>query len=149
MKSTHLTDTEIQAYVLQEAGCSPASIEHIRRCEKCMTKARAYILLFGGVAQQIKPDFEFDLSEVVMKQLVRPKSNPVRQTLVVSFICLLSATFLGAIVFVFGVQLLNLFSGQSTNILYCAMLLTLAMTCLLVVRDYHKFQQKVKELNFN
>ncbi|MCF0072742.1 hypothetical protein LZD49_19835 [Dyadobacter sp. CY261] len=149
MKPTHLTDTEIQLYALQSADSNPAALEHVRHCESCQARAREYTLLFHAVGQQTRPAFDFDLPEVVMGHLVQPKASPVGQLLIVSGISFLSAAFLGTMVFLFGQQLLDLFSNRSQVVLYTAMAFPGALTILLVIESYREFQGKMKQLNFN
>jgi hypothetical protein len=38
MRATHLSDTEIQQYILQEQDCIPAVKEHIQHCENCKSR---------------------------------------------------------------------------------------------------------------
>jgi hypothetical protein len=149
MKPTHLTDTEIQQYVLQSGDISPASIEHVLHCESCQATAREYTLLFDAVAQQARPAFDFDLPEMVMGQLVKPKASPVRQRLIISFIWLVSAAFLGTTVFLFNEPLLDMFSNRRPIVLYASMIFTTALTTFLVIESHRKFQDKMKTLNFN
>ena len=149
MKPTHLTDTEIQQYVLHMADISTATVEHAQRCESCQARVREYTLLLNAVAQQTKPAFDFDLPEMVMSQLVKPKTSPVRQRLLAYFIWLVSAALLGTTVFLFGKPLLDLFSSQSPIVLYTAMAFAGSLTAFLVIESYREFQDKMKKLNFN
>jgi len=59
------------------ADISPAAIEHALHCESCKARAREYTLLFDAVAKQTSPAFDFDLPEMVMRHLVKPKVGPV------------------------------------------------------------------------
>lgn len=149
MKPNHLTDTEIQQYVLQAADSNPAAIEHARHCESCQARAREYTLLFNAVGQQTRPAFDFDLPEIVMGQLVQPKASPVSQSLIVFCIWLLSATFLGTTVFLFWEQLTDLFISRSSIVLYTAMTSAASLTIFLVMESYREFQGEMKQLNFN
>jgi hypothetical protein len=149
MKPTHLTDTEIQQYVLQAADSSPAAIEHVRHCESCQARAREYTLLFNAVAEQTRPAFDFDLPEMVMSQLVKPKASPVGQRLMVSCVWLVSAAFFGMTILLFGDEFRHLFSGGSSIVFYTTMTLAAALTIVLVMESFREYHGKMKKLNFN
>ena len=76
MKYLHLTDDEIQQYVLEKANGSDTIIEHIQECTHCKERAEEYSLLFRAIQQQEKPVFDFDLADLVLQQLPKSQSQP-------------------------------------------------------------------------
>lgn len=77
MKTTHLSDHEIQQYALAEHSSSAQNILHMEQCQHCRKAALAYQLLFEEIKQQAAPSFDFDLSHHVLSQLPPPKTKPV------------------------------------------------------------------------
>lgn len=102
MITAHLTDTEIQLYVAEPEMTSHQLKIHIQDCANCQTRAANYQLLFNGIHDDAKPQFNFDLSTLVLEQLPEPKRTfPWAGILVSVFSVLLivvSATFFWSII---------------------------------------------------
>jgi hypothetical protein len=73
MITAHLTDAEIQLYVAEPEMTSDQLKIHIQACVNCQARAANYQLLFNGIHDQAKPQFNFDLSTLVLEQLPEPK----------------------------------------------------------------------------
>lgn len=73
MITAHLTDAEIQLYVAEPEVTSGQLKIHIHDCVNCQTRAANYRLLFNGIQDQAKPQFNFDLSTLVLEQLPEPR----------------------------------------------------------------------------
>lgn len=67
--SEHLSEADIQQYVLERAGCEAAVVHHVELCEDCKARAAVYEVLFAGIGQEPGPVFDFDLAAVVLAQL--------------------------------------------------------------------------------
>lgn len=102
MITAHPTDTEIQLYVAEPEMTSHQLKIHIQDCANCQTRAANYQLLFNGIHDDAKPQFNFDLSTLVLEQLPQPKRTfPWAGILVSAFSVLLivvSATFFWSII---------------------------------------------------
>jgi hypothetical protein len=73
MITAHLTDAEIQLYADEAEMTSDQLKIHIQDCANCQTGAANYQLLFNGIHDQAKPQFNFDLSNLVLEQLPEPR----------------------------------------------------------------------------
>ncbi len=73
MITAHLTDAEIQLYVAESEMTSDQLRIHIQDCVNCQTRAANYQLLFNSIHDHAKPQFNFDLSTLVLEQLPVPK----------------------------------------------------------------------------
>jgi hypothetical protein len=97
MITAHLTDAEIQLYVAEPEMTSEQLKIHIHDCANCQTRAANYQLLFNGIKDKAKPQFDFDLSALVLERLPEPKrAFPWAAIMVSGFSVLLiglSATF--------------------------------------------------------
>lgn len=97
MITAHLTDAEIQLYIAEPEMTSEQLKMHIHDCANCQTRAANYRLLFNGIHDHAKPQFNFDLSALVLEQLPKPRrAFPWAIILVSVFsvsLIVLSATF--------------------------------------------------------
>lgn len=73
MITAHLTDAEIQLYVAEPETTSDQLKIHVQNCTDCQTNIANYQLLFNGIHDQAKPQFDFDLTNLVLEQLPEPK----------------------------------------------------------------------------
>lgn len=73
MITAHLTDTEIQLYVAEPEIISDQLKTHVQNCVDCQTNIANYQLLFNGIHNQTKPQFDFNLTNLVLEQLPEPK----------------------------------------------------------------------------
>lgn len=73
MITAHLTDTEIQLYVAEPEIISDQLKTHVQNCVDCQTNIANYQLLFNGIHNQAKPQFDFNLTNLVLEQLPEPK----------------------------------------------------------------------------
>ena len=69
MTTKHLTDDELQQYVLNGGPIKNEIAAHINVCEDCSTRMEAYRVLIMGIEQQPAPVFDFDLQELVLSRL--------------------------------------------------------------------------------
>lgn len=69
MSGAHLSEEELQQYILDRPACTPEDIAHLDGCPDCRARVAAYGLLMEGLGQQPAPVFGFDVSAMVMGQL--------------------------------------------------------------------------------
>lgn len=118
MTSKHLSDYDIQQLVLDESNCVHSIIQHARMCPRCSSKAEAYRLIFASLEEQPKPVFEFDLAGMVLSKLeVKEETHPLPNRLAYLTVFIIVAP-LAAVSYVFGENLLDIFSSVSSILLY-------------------------------
>lgn len=148
MTNKHLTDTEIQQYVLQKINSDIDIAEHIGHCAFCKTKTEQYSLLFEEIKQQEKPVFDFNLAHLVIEQ--SPKSQPrlYFERPFLYLIIFIVIFFISILLYLFGNNLLKLF-GVITPILTGLIITTvISLSVFLCVDMYRQYQTKMKVLNF-
>lgn len=70
MKSFHLTEENLQAYLIKEIQ-DESIAEHLSSCSACQKNLEEYQHLLEGI-QKIKPEpFLFDLTELAMETVIR------------------------------------------------------------------------------
>jgi len=125
MTTSHLSEQEIQQYVLDRKNTGSDISAHIHDCERCQAKATAYRMLFKELKEIPKPAFDFDLSELVLDQLpVRKPLFPWMATVaaclavfLVSFAIICFTNYLSAVVRGLSVQLLYFIIIPAVSIL--------------------------------
>jgi hypothetical protein len=148
MKYLHLTDDEIQQYVLEKANGSDTIIEHIQACTHCKERAEEYSLLFRAIQQQEKPVFDFDLADLVLQQLPKSETQP-RSERWISLLIIFIATFFCCVIgYLFGKNLVVLFGENSPA--FMGLIITTVITIFVFVYiDMNKsYHAKMKALNF-
>jgi len=70
MSRAHLSAEELQQYILDKQGCNAADIVHVDSCPDCQAQVAAYTLLISALSQQPAPGFGFDVSAMVLRQVV-------------------------------------------------------------------------------
>lgn len=147
MKIKHLSDTEIQQYVLDQSNCEKPKIVHVTSCDDCKARADNYELLFSGLRQQIKPVFTFNLSELVLAQIAHPKPAFSREIFIVYWLALIVITSMVVSCYLFKGYFSALFTGFSTMVLYLAGIAALAILIFQGREIYKKYEQQINTLN--
>jgi hypothetical protein len=156
MIDNHLTDIDIQQYVLNKADCNANIIMHMHDCEYCKTKAETYKLLFFEIKQQPKSAFDFDLSGLVLKQLPQAKpgfslnSLPGYSILLSFFAAVGISSYLykAKIVYFFKTYILGITSGISSIVIFLVVATFLIFLIFQCIEMYRKYQRKIDDLNF-
>jgi hypothetical protein len=156
MNDRHLSDEDIQCFILDKAGCHPGILAHMQQCTHCSAKAEAYSHLFSAIKEQPKPIFDFDLSAAVLKKLSSEKSAFSFNSFPGYLIIFSALAGIGVPAFLLKIKIVNFFktyvfsilSGLSTMVI-CLLLITM-MTILLFqfIEMYKKYQRKINDLNF-
>src|SRR6478609_6223334 len=80
MKNGHLTDEMIQEFIWDAESLDLSARAHMLTCDHCKTRVENYQLLFTEIEQLPKPAFNFDLSSLVLNQIMEQKLNAVINT---------------------------------------------------------------------
>ena len=145
MIAVHLSEEEIQQYAVDKKASVPHLIAHMEVCADCQAKVQTYTQLFEAIRLQEKPAFDFDLSELLMPQLAKPKFafNDFLGYLTV-FLMGLSTI---VAVFVFRKYLANIFTGVMPMFIYLILLTGLAVIVFQVAEMFRKYQKQISTLN--
>jgi hypothetical protein len=167
MRAGHLSDMELQQWVLDPTNSGADYRAHLGQCEECRIKAGEYRLLIAQIKQEPAPVFDFDLAGAVLSQLpgydipgepdfeqaprvdVRRHHGPVgsRRGALNWLILLVMFLVPGALLYLFGKEIWGIFSGFSGMMGW--MLVTSAAFILgfQVMEVYKKYQRKIDDLN--
>lgn len=147
LSEKHLSDMEIQQFLLNETALASYAYEHIKTCEHCNAKLETYRLLFTGIHQEEKPSFDFDLSQRVLRQI---KESAVKTTSAKSFIWSFIIAF-PIIIFITGIlfrnNLSSIFAGISTIAFYMIIVTAFVLMFFQAVDLYRQYQRQMKALS--
>jgi hypothetical protein len=149
MKSTHLSDKEIQQYALDSEAADAGLTRHIHACEQCTEKAEAYRKLFTGLQRQPAAAFDFNLAELVMQQLPVPATAPKtdkENVLIYAFI-IAGTAIIGFALYFFRKYLATIFESIAPVFIYLALTAFATLSILLVADIYKKYKKKIHTLD--
>jgi len=142
----HLTDDEVQQYVVDKQHCEVRIVEHIHSCELCSAKVEVYQLMIKGIKQQPQPSFDFDLSKMVLQQLSSPASKVSNDKLLVWLFVSTGIAFLGGAIYFFQ-NYFDLFEGLKTIFIYLIAITAVTVFVYLFIDMYKKYRQRMKVLD--
>lgn len=148
MNTKHLSDDELQQYALNSADCNSNIAEHVHFCEDCNATVESYRLLFTGISEQEVPAFEFDLSELVVKQLQpQSKTKMLPEEFFIYLLSFVMIIITGTMLYFFGGYMVELFSGAGNFAVYLTVASVAVLLVFLCVDQYNTYQQKMKAID--
>jgi hypothetical protein len=148
MTDEHISDNNIQQYVLDKLNCMNDIIEHVDMCASCKAKADTYQLLFSAMKHQSKPTFEFDLTGLVLSGITDHEptnSKAASFTWVIALIGVCSICVTG---YLFGQYLINMFLSISAIALYLLFTAAITLICFQAVEMIKRYKRKIGKLDF-
>lgn len=96
MTSRHLSENEIQLHITENLKLSQDHVEHLQSCAICRNELNEYLVIFAKVKDSIRPAFEFDLADMVIKKIptVKPKFPWLASLVVLSVTLFFMITFI-------------------------------------------------------
>lgn len=143
----HLTDGEVQQFVIDKRHCETRIVEHIYACKDCKIKAEVYRSVIAGIKQQPQPVFDFDLSATVLKQLPVPPPKTAGERLVMWTLIIISAGFLTGGAYYFRRYIASMFEGVATILIYLIGISAVTVITALVLDMYKKYRKEMKVLD--
>ena len=143
----HLTDDEVQQFVIDNQHSEIKIVEHIHTCRQCKIKVEVYQSLIAGIKQQPQPVFDFDLSASVLSQLPVVQPRVTSDKLVTWILVLVSIGFLAGGAFYFRSYLASMFEGVATILIYLIAISVVTVIAALVFDMYKKYQKEMKVLD--
>jgi hypothetical protein len=138
MSTTHLSEVEIQEYVVNGPAENNGIVKHLQQCSFCSMQVANYKLLFEKLHTTEKPEFDFNLSALVLENLPvkRKKGAWLSYVAIATTICLSLA-----VVAFFGNYLVAAFKGLPITLFVT---MALPALCILVFQAFEiiKIHQK-------
>ncbi|HEU4860899.1 MAG TPA: hypothetical protein VFT15_13730 [Chitinophagaceae bacterium] len=146
MVTKHLTDEEVQQYVVDKQHCEMKIVEHMHLCGECKSKAEIYESLITGIKQQPQRTFNFDLSKLVVQQLPSPKEK-ASERLLFRLLLFIGVAVIGTGVYFFEGSFIYLFKGVGAILIYLIIITALTVCIGLFIDMYKKYNNEMKLLD--
>ena len=143
----HLTDDDVQQFVIDQQHCEIKIVEHIHVCKECKLKAEVYRSLITGIKQQPPPVFDFDLSASVLKQLPTAQTKTTGERSIMWTLIFVSAGFLAGGAYYFRSYITSMFEGMAAIFIYLIAISVVTVIAALVFDMYKKYQKEMKVLD--
>ena len=143
----HLTDQQIQQYVLDMTNDELMIVEHIRLCEECKTKAEIFQLMIRAIQQQQTPAFDFDLSESVLAQLPSPRKNFSLDNIMICLLVLVCILTTAVAVYIFRNYISSIFAGITSRVMYLILITVISFLSVLCFQMYISYKKKMTILD--
>lgn len=155
MIDRHLSEAEIQEFAINESSCAPELISHVHACPPCQARAAAYNMLFSGIARQIPPSFDFDLSAAVLSRIATKKTASAKSGLAGIGIIFSILAALGACGWLYRVKIISLYktyilsiiSGVSRMVIYFMVITVCCFLIFQLAEMFKRYQRKMEGLN--
>lgn len=147
MKQEHLTENELQQFVLEPQEAGPEQTAHVAECAKCAAVAANYRVMFSALSNMEKPAFNFDLENQIMAQL---SVSPTRKTGFSWFaiwIIAISAGMVAIPLFIMRRYFTNIFSIPAP-VVYMVAATTLTIIIFQCRELLTSYRQKIRLLNY-
>jgi len=143
----HLTDDEVQQFVLDKLNCKKGTLEHIQFCRDCITRAEVYRVMITGIQQRSQPVFDFDLSAAVLQRLPSPQTKTASEGLLIWILILTGIGMTGTAIYFFKASFAYLFEGLAW-IMVCLIAITAFVILIgLFIDMYKKYEREMKLLD--
>lgn len=139
MTDKHLSEKEIQQYVLNELAADESAKKHLQRCAQCQAMLEAYTVLFSAVKEELKPVFDFDVTGLVVAQLPKPAAK--KETSLVWPILSIVFGIVLATAWGFKKVFFNVFTNLST-LAICLIIVSAVLLLIFQVADLYKQNQR-------
>ena len=146
MVTKHLTDDEVQQFVIDKQHCSGIIVEHIHICGECKVKVEIYQSLITGIEDQPEHAFDFDLSAVVLDKLLSPKEK-TSDSLLFLVLLFTGIGFICTIFYYFEGSFAYLFNGIAAIFIYLIIITALTVATGLFIAMYKKYDNEMKLLD--
>ena len=149
MRETHLTDEEIQQYVLDRDFGDPGINMHIHSCDQCREKAEGYRLLVTGLRNQPAESFDFSLTEIVMQHLPVPSPavNKEKESILIYAIMTVAVAIIGFALYFFRKYMTGIFERIAPVFIYLVLTAFMTLSIFLVTDIYKRYKRKMHALN--
>ncbi|MDD2305570.1 MAG: hypothetical protein PHP53_12785 [Prolixibacteraceae bacterium] len=149
MIAEHLSENELQQYVSDSLHCEQSIREHIKSCYICKEKAETYQILFSGIQRQQKPEFDFNLTDLVIAQLEQPKRSFSTNIVVAYLLSSIGITAVLISCFLFHEYLSGLFIRYSNLLIYLFMAITAVVFLFQCIEICRKYKKQIGVLNLS
>ena len=148
MKPCHLSEMQIQQYVLDKANCEKVLTEHIGSCESCKARAANYQLLFCELKEQPKPAFEFNVSVLVLAKLPKQKKDASRRGLWLYILVFAAFGLIATPLYMLKEDIRKMLGNTLPAAIYLVVTTAVLIVAFQVVEIFRKYKRQLNAINY-
>lgn len=149
MLNKHLSEEEIQLFVLDELAADPFTVQHINTCATCKGRAANYGLLVLAIQQQEKPVFDFDLAATILPKIAPPEATGSRPVNIIWLLVAMVICVAVAAVCFFSTILSTSVKNLSSMAIYLIVITAVMILAFQAFDIYKQYQRQYGPSNFN
>lgn len=147
MNNHHLSEEEIQVFVLDPKNCDAGMTAHIGGCPECLELVNIYKLMLADIAKQEAPAFDFDVASIVLANIEPAGTVEDSARLFPHMTLVLAAIFVIVPLYIFRANFLII--ANATSVVF---LLISSITCTIgfiikAMQLYARYQSQIKTIN--
>ena len=144
MMTSHLSDTEIQEYLIDQSLVNPILQKHINECPICAVKVVNYQAIFKQLNQLDKPSFNFNVSDLVLEKL---SSKQVKRSWLTYNAVGISLILCLVTLLLFGSYIASVFKGVSVLSVCILVIPALCVVLFQCMEMWKAYQKQLVRLN--
>ncbi len=150
MKTTHVSDHDIQKFTFDLSKCETEIIKHIHSCRECKKRAESYLSLSHVIKDQLEPILEFNLTELVLDQLPVSSKNESAYSYFIYFLIMVSIGVVVSSLYYFKGIFIDLFSNTNTTAISASFMISIALLIIVALSLdlIRSFNKKINMLNY-
>ena len=145
MTEGHLSEKEIQEYILNGAQSEVHVQRHMQSCPLCNSKAATYGSLFSVMSGAPAHAFDFDVAALVMPQVAPPVKRIWWKMPAFMAVTVLPFTI---VAWFSGKYLLNEFAGQPIVVVFLVVVTAVLVLMLHLADMFKKYREQMRSYNF-
>jgi hypothetical protein len=147
MVTKHLTDEEVQVFVFDKGNCELRIAGHIRVCQECNAKVKAYHLLIDGIRQQPQATFDFDIATTVLERLPAQSPRTASDKLLTWIIIFICTGLIGTVFYVFRGFLNSMFRGIAGISAYLLVISAITVIAVVFIEMQKRYNKEIRMLD--
>ena len=148
MKQEHLTENELQQFVLEPQEANSEQAAHVAECAKCSAAIANYKVLFKALSTMEKPAFNFDLKKQIMAELSVSTTRKTGFPWFAIGISAISAAMVAIPLYIMRNYFTNMFTSIPAPVIYLVAATTLTIIIFQCRELFSSYRQKIQLLKY-
>jgi len=147
MIGQHISEEDIQLYVLDANQVSNEVTQHLEQCAACKARVKEYEILFTGIGSLPKASFDFDVAALVLPQLPEKKKASYKMA-GIAMAVIVAAGLISLPFILLGYKVNELWQNISPWVIGLISVMAVAFVGISLWEVYDRYRQQLKKLNF-
>ena len=148
MKQEHLTENELQQFVLEPQEAGPEHAAHVADCAKCAAVIANYRVMFAALSSMEKPAFSFDPDKQIMAKLSVSSTRKTGFPWFAIGISAASTAMVAIPLFIMRNYFTNMFTSIPAPVIYLVAATTLTIIIFQCRELFSSYRQKMQLLKY-